>query len=754
MELIFLILTIIALVATVVFGFLQVIVPFIKGEVRLSKRFPFVEGGDVAGTKKRKRRKKKSTKRYLIPIFAVAVLVVAFVLVKSLMFQTTVKRVPIAVMTFKNRSGDRNLDYLCEAIPNLLITNLEQSKYLSVMTWERMHDLLKVLGEEDLGSINEDVGFELCELDGINAIVMGSFTRADGMFVTEVKVLDVRTKKLLKSASSQGDGVASILRIQIDELSGDIAKSVSLYERVTTPTEMKVMDVTTTSMEAYNYFLRGREDYEKWYYEDARRFLEKAIEIDSTFASAYLYLSWVYDWLNDYKKSNGALKKAKAFSDKVTEKEKLYIEATYATVIEDDSEKSLRIREQLTAKYPREKRVHVNLARYYEKKGLNHRAIEEYNKALELDPNYGVALYKIAYRYADIGDYAKAIEYFKQYAAVSPGDANPFDSMGDLYFQMGQLDEALAQYKEALFVKPDFYISNGRIAYICALHEEYAEAMQWLDHLVTTGPSAGTQAGGLCQKAFYSHLLGNTEQAVRSLNTAENLLEPTEFDFGMALVDWIWTWIYCEQGKLERSRRHLTDCYANLYDIPYNRVFFNFYKGSIELKQQTFDSVKARIATIESLLPNMTQAYRDHAQFLHALLYAEMLLAQDSLEKSITIFEEPSKFEVNIAPAAVFMAIHIPYDKDVIARAYLKKGDVGRAISEYEKLIDSDPNNRGRSLIRPRWRYKLAKLYEEQGFRAKAIEQYEKFLDIWKDADADRPELLDARKCLVKLKAG
>ena len=48
---------------------------------------------------------------------------------------------PIAVISFENLTGDPSYDYLSKAIPNLLITNLEQSKYISVITWERMRDL-------------------------------------------------------------------------------------------------------------------------------------------------------------------------------------------------------------------------------------------------------------------------------------------------------------------------------------------------------------------------------------------------------------------------------------------------------------------------------------------------------------------------------------------------------------------------------------------------------------------------------------
>jgi tetratricopeptide (TPR) repeat protein len=668
--------------------------------------------------------------------------------------------VPIAVINFTNHTGDEQFDYLCAAIPNLLISNLEQSKHLSVLTWERMRDLLKILGKEEVQVVDEDLGFEICEMDDIQTVITGSFTKAGNMFVTDVKVLDVASKKILKTSSSQGEGVASILKIQIDELSQDISRNVSMYERVITPTKMRILEVTTNSMEAYNYFLRGKEEYEKWYFDEARKYLEKAVDIDSMFASAHLYLAVVYGWLNDWEGWENAYAKAKALSSKVTEKERLYIEASYARNIERNYEKRLRILQKLVAKYPKEKWAYVMLGDHYNIKGQTNKAIEELHKALELDPNYGDALCDIAFQYADIDDFDKANEFLKRYATVIPGHADPFDGMGNLYFKKGQLDEAIAQYQEALFIKSDFYVSIRSLVYIYALKEDYAEALKWIAHLIAEAPSLGVRADGYWQKAFYEFLLGGINQAWHDLSTAEDLLARTEYILGNALAAWLRAWIYYDQEALLLSRDYFNDCndylgqISSSNTISYNTIFYNFCLGLIEVKQQLFDSTKARLAVIKPLLPNVQPFYKNHAQFLHDLLYTEMLLACDSLEKSILVFEKTPPYEVLYPPAYTYTAMHMPYYKNVMARAYCKKGDIDRAIAEYEKLTDPDPNKRGRSLIIPLWRYELAKLYEQKGLKANAIAQYEKFLEIWKNADADRPELIDAKKRLAKLQAG
>jgi putative sterol carrier protein len=107
------------------------------------------------------------------------------------------------------------------------------------------------------------------------------------MFATDVKVLDVETRKMLNSAGSRGEGADSILRTQIDELSRDISVGMGLAREKIQAENAQVVDVTTSSMEAYKYFQKGSEEYDKFYYEAARKSLERTIEL--TLAMAYYY---------------------------------------------------------------------------------------------------------------------------------------------------------------------------------------------------------------------------------------------------------------------------------------------------------------------------------------------------------------------------------------------------------------------------------------------------------------------------------
>jgi tetratricopeptide (TPR) repeat protein len=142
------------------------------------------------------------------------------------------------------------------------------------------------------------------------------------------------------------------------------------------------------------------------------------------------------------------------------------------------------------------------------------------------------------------------------------------------------------------------------------------------------------------------------------------------------------------------------------------------------------------------------------ATYWHNLLTAEILLAEGFSEKAIDVFEkEFLPFPPYLQNTDNVIFCNTPFHRDVLARAYLKKGDLDKAIAEYERLITFNPSSRDRRLVNPKYHYRLAKLHEQKGWIGKAIEHYEKFLTLWKDADPGIAEVEDAKKRLAGLKS-
>ena len=167
------------------------------------------------------------SKKIWIPAIIGLAAVIAFIVWQFLPESAAAKR-SVAVVGFRNQTGDKAFNYLQEAIPNLLITSLELSGHFRVTSWQRLKDLLRQSGRDETAAFDEEAGFEVCRKEGIEALVTGSYVKAGETFASDVKVLDVATKQLLKSASSKGEGATSILRTQIDQISRSISRGIGL----------------------------------------------------------------------------------------------------------------------------------------------------------------------------------------------------------------------------------------------------------------------------------------------------------------------------------------------------------------------------------------------------------------------------------------------------------------------------------------------------------------------------------------------
>jgi tetratricopeptide (TPR) repeat protein len=307
-----------------------------------------------------------------------------------------------------------------------------------------------------------------------------------------------------------------------------------------------------------------------------------------------------------------------------------------------------------------------------------------------------------------------------------------------------------------LEVKPAFLDACWKIGYIFALRENYAEAMKWVDQEIAMAPTQGAKGSGYQWKSFYHYWLGSIEQSLGDLKKLESLAEEVESKSIKASADWMMGWILCDKGDIENSRKHFKswlDYYLKTMPEYATSLttFFSIYLGLVDLKEGKIDSAKSRVAEIKSQLPNIHPFFKNWIQIGYDILQGEALLTEGSAEEAISHLEKapPLGKPPNLQ---LILPFNAPFFKDVLARAYAQKGELNKAIAEYERLITFDPKSEGRCLIHPLYHYRLAKLYQEKGLKDKAKEQYEKFLELWKDADPGTVEVLDAKKRLSGLK--
>jgi tetratricopeptide (TPR) repeat protein len=175
-------------------------------------------------------------------------------------------------------------------------------------------------------------------------------------------------------------------------------------------------------------------------------------------------------------------------------------------------------------------------------------------------------------------------------------------------------------------------------------------------------------------------------------------------------------------------------------------------RGQAAEARRTLDSIVADVPKLESLEvgrgPQVKQSFDN--------LQAEVLLLEGKPAEAIAWIEKELKLTIPAYGPPNFpfnyYYLNFPLDQDVVPRAYAKIGNIDKAIEAYRKLIDFDPKKADRRMHNPLYHYRVAKLYELKGLKDRAKAEYLKLLEIWKDADPDIPELVDARRRLAALR--
>ena len=673
----------------------------------------------------------------------------------------------IAVISFKNLTGDPAYDNLQEVIPNLLITNLENTGLFYVATWERMRDVLAQMGVKPAQPIDSDLGFEVCRREGIRAIAIGSIAKAGDVFLMDVKVLDAETKQLLKGANSKGTGVDSILDTQIDTLSREMSLGWGVERVKVEAARMNIRNITTQSLQAYDYFLKGKEAYYLESWADLKKYMQIALEIDPHIAMAYVYLAHANYFLGDQKAIHETLEKAMALSDRTSEKDRLYLEAAYGFFVKGDRDKQEALLKELIRKYPREKFAYHYLGDFYYAERRDYAgACDQYKKWLELDPQDTFAFSHLIMATIPQRDFKKAQEYVKMRQAIGPPDTSSLHWQAVMYRKMGQFDKSIAISKEALDLDPDFIGWFNDLIELYALKEEFEESMRWADEYVSRASSAAAQSGAYGTRAFYHYWRGEFKEALDDLTQAEELAEKVENWPRKAVTAERKGMAYVALGDFELSQKAFDNAVriAVEYlpdDVPVYKAHAALWMGHLAIKQDRIDLAKARLSELESFLPKLDRRTQKELNFWHDLLQGEVFLARGALDAALAVSQKACQ------PGSPFLE-DSTYFMDLLARVYAQRGEVSEAILEYERLLKPDvsadvPASEYKRpelpygaadvvyLIHPLYRYRLGLLYERAGDGAKARAQYQKFLDLWKNADPGTPEVEEARKRLAGL---
>jgi len=348
-------------------------------------------------------------------------------------------RIPVAIADFENNTNDASLD----GLSGLLITSLEQSKYLSVLTKSRMFDLLKQIGKPDIDKVDEKLGVEICERADINTLVLTSIRQFGDLYSVDLKILDVDKNEYLYTTNVQAEGKKNIPDL-IDKISKQTRISLAEQAEEVEKNQREIASLTTKNLEAYKYYDLGEKAFYKLDFAGAIDYYLKAVESDSTFALALYKLAYSYQWNFNVEKRDIYINKAVKNIESVPDKERLYIRAESIK----DFESRIPIYQEIVDKYPNEKQAYFEIGDmlYHNGKGLQ--SVEYFEKSYELDPSFEFAIQHLSWSYIDQGAYEKNVELAKRSMSIYPSNPGYLVRLLNAYRVGGYFDDYFSKVRE------------------------------------------------------------------------------------------------------------------------------------------------------------------------------------------------------------------------------------------------------------------------------------------------------------------
>ncbi len=324
----------------------------------------------------------------------------------------------IAVLPFKNLSGEKKQEYFSDGITNDIITDLSKFSELFVIA---SNSVFVYKGQ----SVKVQ---KLYQELGARYILEGTVQRAGEKIRVNSQLIDATTGHHIWAERYDRD-LKDLFAVQ-DEIVQTIVSTLAV--KIDAEERARVMRKDTDSLQAYDYVLRGREHFSRAKRSanmQARRMFEKAIELDPHYATAYVGLGQThlmaaaFGWTEF---SNQALQRA-----------------------HDLAQKALNLNEMSAS-------AHGLLGAVYRFRMQYDLAMGEYERAIELNPNDANSHYNLGAIMSYSGQIDKAIEALEIAMRFNPHmTPGTYMQLGLAYYLNSQYDDAIKTLERGLSRYPD-----------------------------------------------------------------------------------------------------------------------------------------------------------------------------------------------------------------------------------------------------------------------------------------------------------
>ena len=408
---------------------------------------------------------KKKTVPFLIGALAILILIIVyFAFLRQRETVPVAGKPSLAVLYLQNLSENKEDEYFAAGMTEDIITQLSKIGGLRVLSRSDV--------EEFKGKTVKLR--EVADKLKVNYVMEGSVRQSGD----KIRI----TCQLIKAsdgfhvwADSYDKHMEDLFAIQ-----ADVAKSVAQALKVAlAPPEVAMIEKKpTVNVQAYSYYLQGREHYgsgggalTKEGLELSTKMFEKALQADSNFALAYAGLSDCYSSYVMYQ----------------TDPKKSWLEKA-----ERSGLKALALDPNLAE-------AHRALSRLYWAEGKTEKGIQEAEAAVKANPNYGEAWRSLGNWYTYIGQYPKAESALMRALEVKPTESQLFYSLIDLYSLWGDRKKAEEYFDRGLEVQPRNFYPYSNISLFYMAWGELEEAKRMAHRALNINPHASDAMANLMQ---------------------------------------------------------------------------------------------------------------------------------------------------------------------------------------------------------------------------------------------------------------
>ena len=427
----------------------------------------------------------------------------------------------LAILPFRNASGDAGLDWLGSSLAEMLSTDVGQSASLRTVSSDRLHQVLRDLHLNPSSQLDPQTLRQLGEFSNAQTLVWGQYVKVGDQIRIDATLQDLkheRTSSLKAEAQSEKDLLAAV-----DRLAQSIRENLALSPEIVKELQAQAFRPSSKSTEALRDYNQGIELVRQGNNLEAQKKFDSATQEDSDFALAFSRLAQTYSNLGYDNEAERYSRRAVELSASLPTSERYLIEASNAR-IQNDTQKAIAAYQNIVKVAPEDPDIQFTLASLYEDANDFDNARLHLTTVLEQDPKYVDALLAsgrveiksgnpqngldflnraltlaiqldnqeekaailqaigVAYRLTDkpqeaLRNYQESMAIKKQ-IGDKRGIAVSLNESAQAQVMLGQRDAALASYKEALQIRREIGDKRGVADTLNDLANFYQDAAQ------------------------------------------------------------------------------------------------------------------------------------------------------------------------------------------------------------------------------------------------------------------------------------